>query len=63
VIIGKDMQGSVTVAPEYGGTPTDNKILTLTSLTPDRLLISRSADARGSASLTLGYQVALSQTL
>jgi hypothetical protein len=62
VVLGKDMQGAVTVSAEYGGAPQDNKILKLTSLSPDRLLLSRSADVRGSASLTLAYQANASQS-
>jgi hypothetical protein len=50
------MQGAVTVTPESGGAPADSKIVTLTSLSPDRLLLSRSASAAGSPSVAIAYQ-------
>ncbi|HYL78612.1 MAG TPA: hypothetical protein VEU96_30755 [Bryobacteraceae bacterium] len=59
VLLGKDTQGAVGVTPE--GTPLDNKILTLTSLSPDRLLLSRTPVVRGSASVSLAYAVGAGQ--
>ena len=55
VLLGKDMQGFVNITPEPGGTPVDSKIVTITSLSPGSLLLSRSPDTPGSASLALAY--------
>jgi hypothetical protein len=62
VILGKDLQAPLVVTPEFGGAPLANKILTLTSLSPDRLLLSPASDARGSPALTLAYQARAGQS-
>jgi hypothetical protein len=55
LVLGKDLQRAVELSSEGGTAPKDNLIVTVTSLSPEKLLLSRSSTTTGSASLAVPY--------
>src|SRR5439155_16507573 len=53
--VGRNLQRPAQIMSETQSPPADNLIVTVTSLAPDRLLVSRSAIAPGAASTTVAF--------